>query len=221
MWFKFAHSFKNGFAKVWLPINTNSNVSFYSDINKVQDKKFDIIIFMDVLEHVANDSEFLAYYKKFLNEGGVIIISVPAYQKLFSVHDVALKHFRRYSREKLQKTIIKAGYKINYMSDFYASLLFARFFMNHAHVFTPKNTHRNESMGNLFSHADVAIYTTTLTMTLSLIHGEKCQELRSIVKVSMDITNPKGRHHCIVLDISNESLRSFQLVKHKRSYALL
>ena len=75
-------------------------------------------------------------------------------------------------------------------------------------------------MGNLFSHADVAIYTTTLTMTLSLTHGEKCQELRSIVKVSMDITNPKGRHHCIVLDRILK-VAKFQEVKHKRSYALL
>jgi SAM-dependent methyltransferase len=56
---------------------------------------------MDVLEHVADDAAFLLELGRLLGPGGTLLVTVPAHPRLFSPHDEALGHFRRYSREAL------------------------------------------------------------------------------------------------------------------------
>ncbi len=70
---------------------------------------FDLILCMDVLEHVPNDLALLLDLKeRFLNAGGYFLMSVPAWNSLFSKHDLALRHYRRYTpREGLN--LMKAG----------------------------------------------------------------------------------------------------------------
>jgi 2-polyprenyl-3-methyl-5-hydroxy-6-metoxy-1,4-benzoquinol methylase len=60
--------------------------------------RFDRILLLDVIEHVADDHAFLGgILSDLLAPGGRVLVSVPAYQALFSRHDVALGHYRRYS----------------------------------------------------------------------------------------------------------------------------
>jgi SAM-dependent methyltransferase len=62
------------------------------------DQRFDVMMLLDVIEHVPDDRAFLgSFIERHLNPGGSVLISVPAWQGLFSAHDVALKHYRRYS----------------------------------------------------------------------------------------------------------------------------
>jgi SAM-dependent methyltransferase len=61
-------------------------------------RRFDVILLLDVIEHVADDRAFLGgFVANQLAPGGLVLVSVPAWQPLFSAHDTALKHFRRYS----------------------------------------------------------------------------------------------------------------------------
>ena len=61
------------------------------------DRRYDVIIATDVLEHIEDDKGAARWVAEHLKPGGVFFSTVPAYQFLFSEHDVALHHFRRYT----------------------------------------------------------------------------------------------------------------------------
>ena len=62
-------------------------------------QRFDIVLLLDVIEHVEEDRPFLSgFVADNLAPGGVVLLSVPAWQRLFIQHDVGLKHFRRTAR---------------------------------------------------------------------------------------------------------------------------
>jgi SAM-dependent methyltransferase len=63
----------------------------------------------DVLEHLENPSQLLAEIHRILQTGGIFICSVPAYQWLYSDFDIAIGHFRRYSRKSINKLITSTG----------------------------------------------------------------------------------------------------------------
>ena len=65
------------------------------------DEKFDCIILGDVLEHIEDDKSAIRKIYEMLNPNGCIVVNVPAYQTLFSKHDAALGHKRRYSNIEL------------------------------------------------------------------------------------------------------------------------
>lgn len=71
-------------------------------------QRFDTIIYIDVLEHIANDREELNIAADRLRPGGRIIVLAPAHQWLFSPFDAAIGHFRRYNRSML-RSISPAG----------------------------------------------------------------------------------------------------------------
>lgn len=84
--------------------------------------KYDLIILADVLEHIKEDSNALKTLKKFLKPQGQILITVPAYNFLFSKKDEVLKHFRRYGYNEI-KNLISKNFKILRIT-FFNSLLF-------------------------------------------------------------------------------------------------
>ncbi len=100
--------------------------SWTNDIGGIPDGSFDLILMMDVLEHVEDDASFLRQIGEKLKPGGTILITVPAFMKLFSLHDTELKHFRRYNRKTLQKTVADAGFVKQSESYFYLSLILLR-----------------------------------------------------------------------------------------------
>lgn len=83
------------------------------------DKSFDLICMFDVLEHIDQDTETLMTVKRLLTKNGYILVTVPAYQWLWSAHDEFLHHRRRYSATQLRKKIAVAGLrpvKISYFN---------------------------------------------------------------------------------------------------------
>jgi SAM-dependent methyltransferase len=74
-------------------------------IDLVAAKKFDTIIYIDVLEHIENSAGELNKCSNILNTGGHLIILVPAFQFLFSAFDESVGHFRRYNKPMLRKEI--------------------------------------------------------------------------------------------------------------------
>ncbi|MDR2641032.1 MAG: hypothetical protein LBC61_07215, partial [Candidatus Peribacteria bacterium] len=61
-----------------------------------------------------------------LKTGGTILITVPAYQFLFSAHDVKSQHYRRYDRKQLLKLLQRDDLKIEKVHYFYTSLFLIR-----------------------------------------------------------------------------------------------
>jgi SAM-dependent methyltransferase len=73
------------------------------------DRKFDLICLFDVLEHVERDQEALCNLRKRLAPKGLLIITVPACQWLYSSHDVQHHHYRRYTARQLRTMANAAG----------------------------------------------------------------------------------------------------------------
>jgi SAM-dependent methyltransferase len=83
---------------------------------------FDAVVASDVLEHIEDDGAAMAEIARVLRPGGVVIISVPAHQWLFSEHDAALHHFRRYSKAGIRDLLGRGGLRIRRLSYWNAVL---------------------------------------------------------------------------------------------------
>lgn len=88
-------------------------------------RQFNIGVALDVLEHIDNDLMAAKNINTMLNkENGTCIITVPAYQWLWTNHDVNCMHKRRYNKKQLKELLEKAGFNIQYISyyNFYLFL---------------------------------------------------------------------------------------------------
>jgi hypothetical protein len=82
---------------------------------------------LDVIEHVEDDVGFISHIAETcVDPDGWILVSVPAYQSLFTSHDAAVKHFRRYSPHKCARVLRSAGLKIEAQGGLFHSLLAVR-----------------------------------------------------------------------------------------------
>lgn len=81
-------------------------------------EKFDLICFLDSLEHIAADEAALVAARNLLAPGGRILITVPAHPWLWSAHDIFLHHQRRYRRQGLHVLCERAGFAITRISYF-------------------------------------------------------------------------------------------------------
>jgi SAM-dependent methyltransferase len=86
-------------------------------------EKFDLIGAFDVIEHIDDDLGSAKALHDALNPGGVALFTVPAYQFLWSQHDVANHHKRRYTRTGFRKLLEEAGFRVEFIS-YYNTWLF-------------------------------------------------------------------------------------------------
>ena len=84
----------------------------------------DLVLLMDVLEHVQDDAALVRECREKVRSGTMFVITVPAFQCLFSRHDVFLGHCRRYSRKQLEKVLRSAGLEIVRSNYFFLFVLF-------------------------------------------------------------------------------------------------
>jgi 2-polyprenyl-3-methyl-5-hydroxy-6-metoxy-1,4-benzoquinol methylase len=83
----------------------------------------DLVLLMDVLEHVDNDVGLLRDYASKVPFGAHFLISVPAFQFLWSGHDVFLEHKRRYRLQQIKNTVERSGLKV-IRSNYYFGVVF-------------------------------------------------------------------------------------------------
>jgi SAM-dependent methyltransferase len=74
--------------------------------------RFDLILMLDVLEHFEDDVAVLAGVRPLLKPGGALLVCVPAFQSLFSEHDAALQHVRRYSAARVRQSLEAGGFVV-------------------------------------------------------------------------------------------------------------
>jgi SAM-dependent methyltransferase len=72
-----------------------------------------LVVAFDILEHIDDDHLAAAEIRRTLRPGGTALIAVPCDMRLWSAHDVAVGHVRRYDRATLTAVIEKAGLVID------------------------------------------------------------------------------------------------------------
>lgn len=86
------------------------------------DANFDVVLALDVLEHVPDHAAAMREIARVLKPGGIFVSTVPAHPWLFSYHDVALHHVRRYRRAEFKK-ILETALTVEWVSWIHAVIL--------------------------------------------------------------------------------------------------
>jgi SAM-dependent methyltransferase len=87
-------------------------ISLAGDRVPLPDGSLDFVTALDVLEHTPDDAAVVAGFHRLLRPGGVALVTVPAGMALWSDWDVALHHFRRYSRPQLRALFPPAQWEL-------------------------------------------------------------------------------------------------------------
>jgi SAM-dependent methyltransferase len=89
---------------------------------RLEGHDFDLILLMDVLEHVDDDVDLLRNVVALVKPGTPMFITVAAFDFLWSAHDVFLEHRRRYTAATLAHTMANASLKVDRVRYFYATI---------------------------------------------------------------------------------------------------
>ncbi len=87
------------------------------------DGAFDLITCLDVIEHTPDDVVTLRELRRVSRPGGWLLVTVPAYRALWSLHDEANHHYRRYGRRSLRAAAQLAGWDVARLTSFNSLLL--------------------------------------------------------------------------------------------------
>ena len=74
---------------------------------------FDLVCLFDTIEHIPDDARIMREVARVLTPGGLVLISVPAYQFLYANNDRVAQHHRRYDRGMLRAVIEQAGLRVD------------------------------------------------------------------------------------------------------------
>ena len=88
-----------------------------------EDASFDLVTCLDVIEHIDDDVAALRQLRRVARGGGFLLVTVPAYPRLWSSHDEANQHRRRYTRAELLRRAASVGWIPRRTTHFNALLL--------------------------------------------------------------------------------------------------
>ncbi|MBN2054878.1 methyltransferase domain-containing protein [bacterium] len=77
-----------------------------------KDESFDILIILDLFEHLEDDISAARMFTRLLKKGGHMVVTAPALYCLWSKRDVELHHFRRYTRHEMETLLENAGMRV-------------------------------------------------------------------------------------------------------------
>lgn len=100
-------------------IQAGKPVYFRKEIDKIN---ADLVLLMDVLEHVEDDVGLLKDYISKVPSGAKFLISVPAFQFLWSGHDVFLEHKRRYRLNQMEDVAQRAGLTVKHGAYYFGAV---------------------------------------------------------------------------------------------------
>jgi len=83
----------------------------------------DVVLALDLLEHIPDDGAAAREFVRVLRSGGLLLVTVPACPELWSEHDQALDHIRRYRAARLRRILSQAGFRIDRLSHLITALL--------------------------------------------------------------------------------------------------
>ena len=88
------------------------------DLSMFPETHFDLVALLDVLEHVEDDRAALAAIRERLKSGGKLLVTVPGNPWMWSAHDEAHHHHRRYRKSQLEQVAREMGYAVELLSPF-------------------------------------------------------------------------------------------------------
>ena len=92
------------------------------------DHSFDLVCAFDVIEHVEDDVKAVSEMYRVCSPGGMVAVTVPAFQSLWSKHDEINHHKRRYTKKQLERLFQNIAGKKTY-SGFFNVILFLPIFL--------------------------------------------------------------------------------------------
>lgn len=101
-------------------VETGKPIHFRREIGELH---ADVVLLMDVLEHVEDDVGLLRQYVEKVPSGARFLISVPAFQVLWSDHDVFLEHKRRYTVARIEHVASRAQLRVVRSSYYFGLVL--------------------------------------------------------------------------------------------------
>jgi SAM-dependent methyltransferase len=81
--------------------------------------EYDLLLMLDVLEHIGDDADALRAARAALRPGGHLLLTVPALSWLWSRHDVANEHHRRYDPSGLRAALVASGFEVELVRFFF------------------------------------------------------------------------------------------------------
>jgi len=132
-----------------------------------KEKEFDLIIASDILEHIYDDHHAILEWKRILKEKGIILAFVPAFNFLWSDHDIVNRHLRRYSRQGIKALFERNGLRIVRISYWNFFLFFPIFIKR---VILNKIRKRPEPKDDLFRMNRAANVFFCLLLTIENIY---------------------------------------------------
>ncbi len=79
-------------------------------------KKYDLVLMMDVLEHIEDDAACVKRLARGIKNGGHLYLTVPAYRFMYGPHDLLCHHHRRYEIDDVRRLVSGAGLSIKRLS---------------------------------------------------------------------------------------------------------
>lgn len=112
------------------PQNFTIPITVHNSFSGLKQNYFTLILLLDVIEHLDHDELFLRnIVNMYLHETGYSLVTVPAFEALFSSHDIFLRHRRRYNRTEFISLLDRAGLTCVSHGYLFLSLLPIRFLM--------------------------------------------------------------------------------------------
>ncbi|HEX9722170.1 MAG TPA: class I SAM-dependent methyltransferase [Candidatus Paceibacterota bacterium] len=159
---------------------------------KFADESFDMVVAIELLEHVQEDVDTLREFARVLRPGGLLFLTVPAYQFLWTEHDEVLDHVRRYTLGELKKKLQEAGFRVEkgtYMVTFTSPLFVYRLFR---HLFGKKNETPKTSYVPVPSFLN-AIFVASFFLEATIVKYVSLPFGISVLCVARKVENPTLR----------------------------
>jgi len=148
---------------------------------KLEDQSLSSVGMFDVLEHIEKVPEFLFEVHRVMKPGALLFLTVPAHQWLFSHHDRALGHFKRYTPKSLSRELRVSGFKPLEVRHFFATLVLPAFLLRRIpYLLKKKGTHQDER--------DSVVHTEDPLMPHPLVN----KVLRSVLAIDSKMKLPFG-----------------------------
>ena len=117
------------------------------------DASFDVVTAMDIIEHIDDDKAASCEIFRVLKPGGRLYVTVPAFPSLWSEHDEALHHYRRYTVPRLKDLFQRVGLSINKVSYTVTTLFPPIWVYRQISNLLPKRHAEGEKKANLVNFA--------------------------------------------------------------------